>query len=234
VGRRREGVAGIVADEAGLDGAGDGAWVDLRDRLQARTIYARPGFVKLAADPTSKVDYAALVDRAARASALSKRLFGAEGLGFLRNRYSAQVTATANILQIIEEDGLADEINDVVGDDLLEVLQDLQVRYQAMVNARAAREQGNSQDLKLLSGALRQAIGLYTMAVLGMIDREKPATLTLVEASLRPILNYRAESKSGRSVGDSASEDELPLDVAAELADEVADDAAAEPADPQG
>ena len=230
VGRRREGVAELLTDEADLDGAGDGGWVDFRDRLRARTIYARPGFVKLAADPNSKVDYGALVERATRAAALSKRLFDAEGLSFLRTRYSVQVTATANILQIIEEDGLTDEINDVIGDDVLEVLQDLQGRYQTMVNARAARERGNSQDLKQLSVQVRQAIELYAIAVLGMIDRKKPETLGIVEDSLRPILNYRAEVRSGRSPGsDGANGDGQGDAVGDVVAEEVVDEPVEEP-----
>ena len=50
-GRRREASADTLADESDLDSADDAVWIDFRDRLRGRMLYARPGFVKLSADP---------------------------------------------------------------------------------------------------------------------------------------------------------------------------------------
>lgn len=230
--RRRGGSSLMLSAEANLDGAGDGGWVDCRDRLRCAMIYGRPGFVTLAAEVDAKVDYAARVDRAARAGVLMERLFGRDGLTFLRYKYTDQVVATASLLRIITEDGLAAELNAVTGEDTVGLLQDLQWRYEAMVNNRTARERLDADDLKARMMRVRQAIQIYAITVMGTVNPADPKTIAAVEDALRPIIHFREQGLRGRSVGGDGGEIEEgdglgeagegePVEVVNELGDEV-------------
>lgn len=212
----------ILAGETELDIAVDGAWVYTRDGLRQRQIYARPGFKTLAAaqGEGAVIDYAAQVDAAERAAALYKRLFGAEGLSFLRTRYPEQGAATASLLRIIEEDGLAQELDALVGPGTVAMLKDLQVRYEAMVEARAARERGGGDGLKQQSARLRQAISLYALSLCGTVDAKHPETVAQVADALRPILNSRAEQRRPGSGGAVEDMDDAGEGEDAELPDD--------------
>jgi hypothetical protein len=219
--RRRGGSSLMLSAEANLDGAGDGAWLDLRDRLRCAMIYARPGFVTLAADVDAKVDYAARVDRAARAGVLMKRLFGRDGLSFLRYKYTDQVVAMASLLRIITEDGLAAEIDAVLGEGTVALLQDLQWRYEAMVNNRTARERLDADDLKARMMRVRQAIQIYAITVMGTINPADPKTIAAVEDALRPIIHFRAQGLRGRSGGGDGGGDGGEMEEGFEAGEEL-------------
>lgn len=193
----------VLAGETELDIAVDGAWVYTRDGLRQRQIYARPGFQTLADAQAESpvVDYAARVDAAERAATLYERLFGSEGLSFLRTKYPEQGAAMASLLRIIEEDGLAQELDALVGVGTVAMLNDLQARYEAMIEARAARERGVGYGLKQQSARLRQAISLYALSLCGTVDAKHPETVAQIEDALRPILNFRAELRRGGGAG---------------------------------
>lgn len=210
-GRLRGASSEVLAEEGELDGADDTGWVDLRDRLRTRARYDHPGFHRLAADASAKVDYGALVSRAKRAKILLVKLFAGEGLAVLRRSYAEQSVSTASILRVIEEDGLDKEIAEVLGDaQVVPVLRDLQERYEEMVAVRSAREDA-SEDIKALRARLRGAMQLYAVTVLGMINPKQPETVAIVEQSLRPMINFRDRFvRSGSVVASVDPEPEQP------------------------
>lgn len=72
------------------------------------------------------------------------------------------------------------------------MLRRCQVRYEAMVQARAVRLGGASANLRVFWMRLRQLIVRYAGAVITMLDESKPETLEVVEAALLPMLTIRA------------------------------------------
>ena len=181
-----------LGEEMDLAVALDGVWVDLRDRLRSRLNYAQPGLIRLAlASPTSPdIDYAALVERAGRARILLARVFGPEGTLCRCKENEAYMQMSASLLRRIDDRGLREELALLLGEDLVAVLHDLQARFER-AQARRPAVIIDSSLLEPPRARLRQALRLYVIAVLAMIDPFAPMKVETIEHSLAPLLRIQ-------------------------------------------
>ncbi|PRP91634.1 hypothetical protein ENSA5_53940 [Enhygromyxa salina] len=229
-GRHRGASQRLLAEEVAFDQFVDGLWISFDARLRAWSAYTRPGIAPLLNDEASTVDYAERARQAKRSLELVAKVFGAEGLSFTRNKFEDQATAMATLLQVISEDELGDELDKLAGAGLLEALYDCQERYEAMVTARSAREQGLLVNLRELMAGLRMKIQMYVIAVISTLDRDEPESLERVQDALRPIISFRERARArAASAGSSEDEDELELDAQADLEAEAQAQADAQP-----
>lgn len=197
--RRREAPSADGPAEVLLDQATDGLWVALRDRLAAWAAFEHPSLDALLPKGKAKASpgrssLAAARKRAVRARKLSERVFGAEGLAFLRLPYAEQAEATAALLRFLEEDELVAELQELAGEELVTTLFLVQERYEAMVAGRAVREDARSVDLGELRNKLLRAISAHASAWLSTVDDDEPDSLEPVVAALRPIAVARAHA----------------------------------------
>jgi hypothetical protein len=201
--RRRESSPVDFSAEMALDGGADALWAVLRNRLEAWSGLQHAG-VAIVAQAHGKGSaigktLAAGQDKAARARALAGRLFGTDGLTFTRTPYPEQAQAMASILRLIEKDGLANEIDELTGPEILVGLRACQAQYEGMVAARLSRDGRKSGDLGILRGKLLRAIARYTNAVLGVLDEDDPDSLQLVTTALLPLELLRTSTASSGS-----------------------------------
>lgn len=194
--RRRESVPLDLASEVAFDSMADGLWAVLRNRLEALSGFEHEDLPRVGEGHGKRSAVAqALVSaqsQAARARALSVRLFGAEGLAFTKTQFPEQAQAMASLLRVIDQDGLAAELDELVGPECLVLLRACQPKYEAMVEARLTRDARKSADLGQARGAILRAVARYTNAVLTMLDESEPDSLELVLTALRPLERLRA------------------------------------------
>jgi hypothetical protein len=205
--------------ETMLDGAADSLWSALRNRLDTWGVFEHPGLAGvLQAHGRRSATAVALAQarkKAERARDLSGRLFGTDGLAFIRLPYPAQAESMASILRLIDEDGLTSSLDELAGPELMVALVTCQAQYEAMVAARMSRNGRKSGDLKGFLGKLQRAIARYTNAVLTLLDEDEPESLDLVLAALQPVELLRAQVSRGTSrpeteVVPETPDDELP------------------------
>lgn len=196
------------ASETDFDYAVDGLWIALRRSLELHTAYAHRG---LGALPEALADKAALEQlriQAKRARRLWERLFASDGTAFIKQRYIVQAESMGALLRLINEHELREDLEDVVGADLVGLLEVCQVHYEDMVSARLARQQGTGHNLNELRNDLRWAIVAYINAVHSLYKRSEPKTAELVLAALRSVLSLRESAARGGGVGEN-DDDEL-------------------------
>lgn len=211
--RRREVPVTDVAAEVALDAATDGLWAALRDRLDAWTAFEHPALDTLLPKGKSKASparssLATARKRAVRARKLAERVFGGEGLAFLRLPFAEQAEATAAVLRLLEEDDLVAELQELAGEELVSALFLVQERYEAMVAGRAVREQTRTVDLGELRNRLLRAISAHASAWLSTVDEDEPASLETAVAALTPIAVARSRaSRNGAGAASTANAD---------------------------
>lgn len=215
--RRRESVPSDHSFEMWLDALADSLWSLLRNRLDGWGVFehrAMTGVLQAHARRSSVAVALSLArKKAERARALSVRLFGAEGLAFIRLPYPAQAQSMASILRLIEEDDLAFDIDELAGPEIMIALVACQAQYEAMVKARLSRADRRSVHFGILGGKLRRLLARYVGAVLTLLDEDDPESLDVVVAALQPIEVLRTQLSRGvgRSeavVVESAEDDE--------------------------
>jgi hypothetical protein len=196
----------------------DRVWNEVRVRLEFYDIYNYEGIQKLTEAERMSIDYDTQLERSRTAATIHARLFG-DGTDFLRSKYPQQATQMATRLEWLESKQLDTELADLVGHELVDLLKVCQVRYEAMISERSTRDGKSSADLRELRNKLRMQIYAYCGAVGSMLDPDSPASLEQVEAALRPVLSYRAQTRrKGATPDESALEDEF-------MPDEATDDA---------
>lgn len=213
--RRRESAPADRSAELSLDSAADALWSTLRNRLDAWGVFEHSGLAAVLREQGKRSATALALGqargKAVRARELSGRLFGSEGLAFIRLPYPEQAQSMASILRLIAEDDLSGAIDELVGPEIMVALVACQARYEAMVEVRMSRVDRKSEDLGLLRGKLQRAIRRYTNAVLTLLDEDDLASYELVLTALRPVAVLRA--RASRGVGrpePSAAEPETP------------------------
>jgi hypothetical protein len=215
--RRRESAPTDYSVEMSLDGLADSLWSTLRTRLDGWGVFEHRGMTGVlqahGRRSATAVTLARARKQAERARELSSRLFGAEGLAFIRLPYPAQARSMASILRLIEEDGLAPIIDELAGPELMVALVACQAQYEAMVRSRMSRTDRRSGHFGLLVGKLRRLLARYVNAVLTLLDEDEPESLDLVLAALRPVEVHRAQmsrgsGRAGASLAEPADDDE--------------------------
>jgi len=189
--RRREAAPVDYTMEVELDGVTDALWAALRNRLETWAAFSHPGLSDvietLEGGSATEIVLSEAQRRSARARALRGNLFGADGLKFTQTTFAEQAQTMASILRLIDEEGLATELDALVGAEVLAGLRACQQQYEAMVEGRMERSERKSADLGQLRGKLQRAIARYSSAVLLLLDEDEPSSLSLVVDALRPV-----------------------------------------------
>lgn len=218
--RRRESAPVDHSMETVIDPLADFLWGTLRTRLDGWSVFEHRGMASVlqahGKRSATAVALARARSKAERARALSGRLFGAEGLAFIRLPYPAQARSMASILRLIEEDGLTPLIDELAGPEIMIALVACQARYEEMVKAKMSRVDRRSGNFNVLVGKLRRALARYVSAVLTLLDEDEPETLDLVVAALQPIEFHRTQlsrgaSRAGASSVEPSGDDDEPL-----------------------
>lgn len=160
-------------DSRDLDNEADRAWGAFRMRLQALAMLPGDRF-----------------PRAARAAELDALLFP-EGTEFLKAEYTVQGPTMGAILRRIKDDDLADELDDLVGPELLKAIRHVQPRYEAMLTERLRRDKALGQNLLETTRGLQAAIVNYTTKLVATIDDDDAASIEAVRVALLPLTNFR-------------------------------------------
>lgn len=191
-----------------LDGFADVMWGALRSGLELWKGFEHPGLARVLEVQKKKGAVATALragqDKAVRARQLAGKVFVGEGLSFTQRTYSEQSVIMGSILRIIEEDGLAEEIEAVVPPEVLVAIRACQPLYEGMVKERLERNDRRPTDLAVLRTKLQRAITQYCTAVLTLLDETEPQTLEQVMDALRPIDAFREQARSGRGGGGGA------------------------------
>jgi hypothetical protein len=203
--RHRDQSSEDYGNPSSFDSGVDTLWVMIRDRLTLWTGYTNAGFDVLVGQPQTPAG--ALVvsgrERARQAATLLERLFGADGLSFLRTSAPEQYESAGALLRLIEEDGLRPQLEALVQPELVALLFETHAVYGTMVLDRLAKQRNPNKDLRTLRMQLSRAITRYAIAVLSLLDEDTPSSLATVEAALRPISIVRqlvaARARKGRS-----------------------------------
>lgn len=145
---------------------------------------------------------------ARRAAELSALLFGADGLAFLRDSYSAQLTTMDTLLKRISEDKLGKDLDALCGPEFLSHIRALLPRYERMVQALLSRDSGNGvTNLAMYRNTLSRSIVAYATAVCASVDEDDPGTITRALAALKPLDGQRNAIANRRN---SAEKPESP------------------------
>jgi len=179
--RQREENALSGEDPREIDQEADTLWSALRTRL-----------VAYGALPDKRVP------RAVRAREIVAILFGGEGLSFLKARYVEQWSTMDAILSRIAEDKLQKDIDTLAGPEFLEQIQQVHVRYGAMVKESLTREEGSAQNLREQVQALQKAIVAYATKVCATVEEDEPETRVMARLALRALDHFRLAAAKGR------------------------------------
>jgi hypothetical protein len=178
-------------DSRVLDNEADRAWGALRMRIQAMAMLPP-----------------AQLPKAKRAGELDVLLFS-EGSEFLKAEYAVQGPAMAAILQRIDEDKLAADVDSVAGPEFLKAVRAVQPRYEAMLSERLRRDKATGQNLLETTRALQAAIVNYATKLIATIDDDEPDSAETVRRALLPIANFR-EAAARSASGSAAAEEPAP------------------------
>jgi len=190
--RQREQGEGSEEDSRLIDQVADNVWSAARSRLQAYALLPVKDFPK-----------------AARAGELVVKLFGGDGLSFLKEAYPVQLSSMSTLLQRIDEEGLAEEINELAGPEFLQAIRKVLPRYKAMVNAMLKRDEASGQNLLEHVRAVQRAVVVYATKVCATVDDDDEGSIKAAEEALRPIVKLR-EAASARRGNAEATVPSLP------------------------
>lgn len=190
--RLRQANPKLLAQLQLFDRALDVLWYAFEYRLGSYEIYAHEGLDLLPAPLEEQVKLEQLRSRAARAAELHARLFGDGGVEFVRRPYFEQAESMATVLRLIDEDELGEELEELVGPELLRLLRACQIHYEDLLDARFARQRGVSENLRVHGNRLRRLLHRYRNALVGWVDEDDPASVEIAWVALQPLLTLRA------------------------------------------
>jgi len=136
------------------------------------------------------------------------------GMEFLRSEFATQSTKMRSILQLIDTDHLADEIDALAGKEFLAAIREIQVRYENMVTERLRRDSATGQSFVETVRSLQSAIVNYAGKIIGSIEHDEEETIERARLALLPIVNFREANRAARASGlvDEPSEPKQPED----------------------
>ena len=176
-----------------LDNALDGLWSLFRERTQGWSRYERPGLDFLLEDKQLELDFQTVREMATRAGELATKIFGEGAMAMLSKPYPEQSQLMGNVLQLIDTDGVGEELLEIAGPELLPILRRCQQEYETMVDRRASFEPASRADLRNHRAKLQRRIVRYSTLVLTMMVESKPKTRELVETALEPMVTMRRQ-----------------------------------------
>ncbi|PRP95649.1 hypothetical protein ENSA5_37820 [Enhygromyxa salina] len=198
----------LLATEMSFDRAVDALWAQLLRRLDDALAYEHSGLDMLTDEQSLAAELAHSRAQAQRARDLLTRVFGSTTLSDLvKVTFVEQAESTATILRMIEQEGLRQDFEDIVGAQLMRTLDNCQLRYETMIDDRLNRQRGMGQDHRELRNQLRWRLIAYVNAVQSLYQPAQPETGEQVVAHLQSILTLR-ESLS-RNTNEAELEAEL-------------------------
>jgi hypothetical protein len=204
IGRFREFNPLLIAGEVDFDRSVDTVWIWVRRTIEAwRDIASHPGLGVLPPDLQDQVKLPALRAKGELAKKLHNRLFGADGTNWVKSSFIEQSQTMATILGVVEADGLREDLESIIGPDLMLLIETMQIQYEAMVSARMSREGRSSDNFRTLRAKLRWRIDHYKNAVESLRDPDKPQTYEVVERSLRSLILLSQRMTNGGSDQDT-------------------------------
>ncbi|HCF60670.1 MAG TPA: hypothetical protein DFS52_22050, partial [Myxococcales bacterium] len=128
-----------------------------------------------------------LFPKAAKATELRLRLFP-EGLSFLKKTHTEEWGYCQAIIERIDSEGLAADLEAVAGPEFLQALRTAHENFGRAIGKSAPRpvepESANLLDsMREVSNAIRS----YALKILASVDTERPETLAAARAALKPI-----------------------------------------------
>lgn len=200
--RRRDEDAPEYGAAVTFDAAADRLWSALHGQLWSWSAFEHPGFdAAISAEGELGGLIAAARAKADSAHDLLARLFGEQGLQPLRAPFHEQSEETAAMIRLIEEDQLRDDLDELVGPELVAAVIAVQPIYEQMARDRLTGSNDAAATIRELQRKLRFRIGRYSAQLLGMIDDDVPHSLEQVKAALRPLIGMREDlARRGRAV----------------------------------
>ena len=173
-------------------------WDELDSRLSAHAIYLHEAVDQLDEADRELLDVDARTDLARRAAKVHAKLFG-EGKLFLRSPYPQQAMQMAARLRWVASKADEFDLAELVGAELVTLLDRCQVRYEALVDERSHDTGRVVSDLRELRSTLSRCLSSYIAAVGATADEANLASIARVEQALRPVLVARAHARRGRA-----------------------------------
>jgi hypothetical protein len=170
-------------DTRALDVETDASWSALRARLLAYADLPAARFPK-----------------ARRAAEIVDGLFGAEGLGFLRDAYPVQWSTMDTLLQRIDDEGTAADIDALAGPEFLKNIRHIHPRYGKMVKAIFQADASGPNLIEQVR-ALQRAIVSYATKVCATVEDDDAKTAAAAALALAPIDQLRQQSAARKSGG---------------------------------
>lgn len=161
-------------DKRAIDQAADGSWGALRSRLSAYSML-----------PTNEYP------DAQRATELLTILFADSGLSFLIESYPVQWTTADTLLQRIQKDNLAADIDRIAGPDFLDNIRKRHARYGQMIQHSLVKSLELQVDLSDELRVLGHAIVAYATKICAHVDEDDKDSLAEARAALQPIDLFR-------------------------------------------
>lgn len=184
----------------------DRLWLGVRGFLELWLLYRHEGVKLLDEAERDEIELEACRELADAAEGLLDHLFGADKARFLRRPYHEQAAEMAARLRYVDDNELDEIFAQLVGPRLALFLRVCQRRYEAMVEARAAREGANQPNLREVRDDLRRNISLYSGVIAALLYTDLPDAEALVRKALMP--NVQFQSRRSPSEG---GEDEAEL-----------------------
>lgn len=217
VDRHREDNTAIAAEEVELDQTADHLWGITDARLGHWEVFERPAVARLADKQTPEgPDYEGLIEKARAARTVRKKLLP-NGIDFTKLPIPEQSEYMNTLWEIIEQDGLGDQLGEYIGGDFYDGLKDVQAHYEEMVDQRAARTKGTQINLLTHARNLHRAIQNYSISLLAMVRDQDPANVEMMLLALRPIDALREQMERERARGRGEPEPEEPQPELEEL-----------------
>ena len=164
-----------------------------------------------------------------RASEVHKRLFPT-GLGFLQLPYIEQHAESEQRVEIIEEEGLREDLDQLVGKDFIDSLVAAHVAYGVALSITAEGEDVPAVSLAEPLRAVTDAISAYVLQVLAFAGLDPEGNTAAARRALRPIdVLRRAVARRSARRGEKVEIDDDVDDEA--VAEEVMADGAGEEVD---
>jgi hypothetical protein len=173
-GDRRESESAEGPDSRGADRRVDVSWAGLHGRVSC--------YAELPQDKYPK---------AARAQALLARIFG-EGLAFLNLPYDQEWAHGQALLETMDREGLAKELEELAGPEFVAEVRDAQKAFGAVLKQLGQEKMKERVLVANLLKEIARAVSVYAVQVIGWAEAGGEAEQTAAAAALRPIDEFRA------------------------------------------
>jgi hypothetical protein len=138
------------------------------------------------------------------AARLLQRLFP-DGIDFILLTPAAEFAEVDHRLETIKREKLDADIESLGAAPMLAYLREVHEEYGKVTGARAPLPERESPQVLALKRELADVVRQYVVAVSGSIIRKQPATRTLADLLLQPLLQWESPSPARKKGGDAST-----------------------------